>query len=103
MSLRCWGVNWIVFIAPSRQPHGSDHRGVPPLPPSAIVGSSGPARLYLGDAWPDGGVDTEAYLRQDLVEIRDSMLGLTRDQQGSVIFLDVLRELLQFKKVRIEG
>src|SRR3954451_1550371 len=46
MSFRCWGVNWIVFIAPPHHPHGSDHQGVPPLSPSAIVGSSGPARLY---------------------------------------------------------
>src|SRR3954464_12772584 len=30
MSCRCLGVNRIVFIAPSRQPHGSTHRGVSP-------------------------------------------------------------------------
>src|SRR3954466_3954842 len=47
MSFRCWGVNWIVFITPSHHPHGSDHQGVPPRSPSAIVGSSGLARLYL--------------------------------------------------------
>src|SRR4051794_30811276 len=46
MSFRCRGVNRIVFITPSHHPHGSDHQGVPPLSPSAIVGSSGPARLY---------------------------------------------------------
>src|SRR4051812_34513757 len=30
MSCRCLGVNRIVFIAPSRQPHGSTHRGLSP-------------------------------------------------------------------------
>src|SRR4051794_17536491 len=30
MSLRCRGVNWIVFITPSHHPHGFDLRGVPP-------------------------------------------------------------------------
>src|SRR3954454_19340087 len=47
MSRRCWGANRIVFITPSRYPHGSNHQGVPTLSPPAIVGSSGPARLYL--------------------------------------------------------
>src|SRR3954452_9145638 len=47
MSFRCWGVNRVVFITPSHHPYGSDHQGVPPLSPSAIVGSSGPARLYF--------------------------------------------------------
>src|SRR4051794_902507 len=46
MSFRCWGVNWIVFITSPHHPHGFDHRGVPPRSPWAIVGSSGPARLY---------------------------------------------------------
>src|SRR4051794_21915904 len=46
MSCRCWGVNRFVFITPSHHPHGSDHQGVPPISPSAIEGSSGPARLY---------------------------------------------------------
>src|SRR4051794_35360202 len=52
MSFRCWGVNWIAFITPSHHPHGSDHQGVPPLSPSAIVGSSGPARLYIRQSSP---------------------------------------------------
>src|SRR4051812_11133851 len=47
MSFRCWGVNRIVFITPSHHPHGSEHQGAPPLSPSAIVGNSGPARLYF--------------------------------------------------------
>src|SRR4051794_27340955 len=46
MSFRCWRVNRIVFIAPSRQPHGSTHQGVPPLLPTGIIGNSGLARLY---------------------------------------------------------
>jgi transposase len=46
MSFRCFGVNWIVFIAPSRHPHGSNHQGVPPWSPSGIIGSTGLARLY---------------------------------------------------------
>src|SRR3954454_8277076 len=46
MSFRCWAVNRIVFITPSRHPHGSDHQGVPPLSPSGIIGSTRPARLY---------------------------------------------------------
>src|SRR3954449_1523537 len=50
MSFRCRGVNWIVFITPSHHPHGSNQKGVPPLSPWAIVGSSGPARLYLCEA-----------------------------------------------------
>src|SRR3954454_16885901 len=32
MSLRCWGVNRIVFIPPPRRPHDSNHQGAPPRP-----------------------------------------------------------------------
>src|SRR4051812_9125653 len=46
MSFRCWGVNRIVFITPSRNPQGFNHQGVPPLSPAEIIGSSGLARLY---------------------------------------------------------
>src|SRR4051812_1277879 len=46
MSFRCWGVKWIVFITPSRNPQGFNHQGVPPLSPAAIIENSGLARLY---------------------------------------------------------
>ncbi|MCA1685679.1 MAG: hypothetical protein LC745_06765, partial [Planctomycetia bacterium] len=40
------GVNRTVFITLPRQLHGSNRQGIPAPSPSAIVGSTGPARLY---------------------------------------------------------
>src|SRR4051812_37546581 len=48
MSLRCWGVNRIVFIPPPRRPHDSNHQGAPPRP-------SGNCRKYwTGETIPQG-------------------------------------------------
>jgi hypothetical protein len=58
---------------------------------------------YLGDAWPGREAESRAYLEEDLPAMRDRMLGLAVQQQASVIFLETLRDLLDFKKVRFEG
>jgi hypothetical protein len=48
--------------------------------------------LYLG-------IPSHDYVALDLVAIRDQMLGLVREQQGAIIFMDTLRMLLAYKKV----
>jgi hypothetical protein len=58
--------------------------------------------LYLGDAWDDREAEVQAYVEGDLPATRDAMLGIARAQQAAVLFLDTLRELLAFGKVRLQ-
>ncbi len=57
---------------------------------------------FLGDAWPDWQAERDAFVA-GLMGLRDDMLAAVRDQQASEIFLDVLRTLVEFKEVRIQG
>jgi hypothetical protein len=42
-------------------------------------------------------------VEEDLVAVRDGMLGEAKEQQASEVFLRTLAELIQFNHVRVEG
>jgi hypothetical protein len=58
---------------------------------------------YLGDVWPDWKAEAKRFIDEDLMAIRDQMLGEVKDQQGSEVFLRTLADLIRFNHVRIEG
>jgi hypothetical protein len=58
---------------------------------------------YLGDVWDGWQAAVTKFLEEDLVAIRDSMLGEAKEQQASEVFLRTLAELIRFNHVRIEG
>ena len=53
--------------------------------------------------WPDWQAEAEQFLEEDLVAVRDRMLGEVRGQQESDIFLSTLRHLIDWERVRIDG
>jgi hypothetical protein len=58
---------------------------------------------YLGDVW-DGWQDAaRRFVDEELVTIRNAMLGEAKEQQASEVFLRTLAELIRFGHVRIEG
>ena len=58
---------------------------------------------YLGDIWEGWQEAKRKFVEEDLVAIRDGMLGEAKEQQASEVFLRTLAELIQYKHVRIEG
>jgi hypothetical protein len=58
---------------------------------------------YLGDVWEGWHEATRKFVEDDLVAIRDGMLGEAKEQQASEVFLRTLAELIQFNHVRVEG
>jgi hypothetical protein len=58
---------------------------------------------YLGDVWSDWQEAVRRFVEEDLVAIRDGMLGEAKEQQASEVFLRTLAELIRFNHVRIEG
>jgi hypothetical protein len=57
---------------------------------------------FMGDAWPSREAQVRDYVEQDLLAMRDQLLGIAREQQASEIFLNTLRTLLAYKKVRFQ-
>ena len=58
---------------------------------------------YLGDVWDGWQQATKKFVEEDLVAVRDGMLGEAKEQQASEVFLRTLGELIEFNHVRIEG
>ena len=58
---------------------------------------------YFGDVWGDWAVETKRFVEEDLLAIRDEMLGEVKEQQTSEIFLRTLADLIRFNHVRIDG
>jgi hypothetical protein len=58
---------------------------------------------YLGDVWDGWQEATRRFIEEDLVAIRDGMLGEAKEQQASDVFLRTLGDLIQFGRVRIEN
>jgi hypothetical protein len=56
---------------------------------------------YFADVIPAWEDLVEAYVHEDLIAVRDEMLGLVRRQQPSEVFLDELRDLLAIGRVRL--
>lgn len=58
---------------------------------------------YLGDVWPEANDRADHFVGVDLIALRDEMLASTREQQTSEVFLNCLAELIDNKRVTIEG
>jgi hypothetical protein len=58
---------------------------------------------YLGDVWGGWQEASKKFAEDDLVAIRDSMLGEAKEQQASEVFLRTLAELIRYNHVQIEG
>jgi hypothetical protein len=58
---------------------------------------------YLGDVWEGWREAARRFVEEDLVAIRDGMLGEAKEQQASEVFLRTLGELVRFDHVRIAG
>jgi hypothetical protein len=58
---------------------------------------------YLGDVWEGWKDAAEKFVGEDLVAVRDGMLGEAKGQQASEVFLRTLADLIRFNHVRIEG
>jgi hypothetical protein len=58
---------------------------------------------YLGDVWEGWQGAVKRFVEEELVAIRDAMLGEAKDQQASEVFLRTLAELVRFSHVRIDG
>src|SRR5262249_43505385 len=58
---------------------------------------------YLGDVWVGWKEESRKFIEEDLVAIRDGMLGEAKEQQASEVFLRTLAELIGYNHVRIDG
>ena len=58
---------------------------------------------YLGDVWDGWQEAVRKFVEEDLVAIRDGMLGEAKEQQVSEVFLRTLGDLVRCNHVRIEG
>jgi hypothetical protein len=56
---------------------------------------------YLGDVWEGWQEASRKFIEEDLVAIRDAMLGEAKEQQASEVFLRMLGDLIRFNHVRI--
>jgi hypothetical protein len=57
---------------------------------------------YLGDVWPGWQEAARKFIEEDLVAVRDGMLGEAKEQQASEVFLRTLGDLIRYNHVRIE-
>jgi hypothetical protein len=55
---------------------------------------------YLGGVWEGWQEAAKKFVEEDLVTIRDAMLGEAKEQQASEVFLRTLAELVRFSHVR---
>jgi hypothetical protein len=58
---------------------------------------------YLSDVWPNWRQEVKTFIGEDLIAVRDRMLGAVKEQQESEVFLDTLRELVEWGHVKITG
>lgn len=58
---------------------------------------------YLQADWPGWEDESRTYVEEDLVRIRDAMLGNVREQRPGEIFMATLQSLLAHQRVRITG
>lgn len=58
---------------------------------------------YLGDVWDGWQEAVKSFVVEDLVAIRDAMLGEAKEQQASEVFLRTLADLIRYGHVRIDG
>jgi hypothetical protein len=59
------------------------------------------AAEFLADVWSGAIQAVSAYLRQDLVTLRDDLLGDVRSEQDGDVFLGVLSDLIKYDAVKI--
>jgi hypothetical protein len=58
---------------------------------------------YLYDAWPDSEQAAADFALDDLAEMVREAAGAAEREQASVVFLEAVRELLDWGRVRLEG
>jgi hypothetical protein len=58
---------------------------------------------FLGDVWTEWREAARQFVEEDLVAIRDAMLGEAKEQQASEVFLRTLADLVRCSHVRVEG
>ncbi len=58
---------------------------------------------YLSDDWEGWQEAVRKFVEEDLIAVRDGMLGEAKEQQASEVFLRTLGDLIRFKHVRIDG
>jgi hypothetical protein len=58
---------------------------------------------YLGDVWPAWKEEAQQFTEQDLLTLRNNMLGEVREQQASEIFVATLAEQIRLGRVKVEG
>jgi hypothetical protein len=58
---------------------------------------------YFRDVWPGWEIAVERFLEEDLVAVRDGMLGAVREQQASEVFWSVLAALIHNGAVALGG
>ncbi len=57
---------------------------------------------YLGDVWEGWQKEARKFVEEDLMVIRDAMLGEAKEQQASEVFLRTLGDLIRHNHVRIK-
>jgi hypothetical protein len=58
---------------------------------------------YLGDVWPEAQSAAEEFATVDVAGMVAASVGAAADDQGSTVFLEALRALLHWGRIRLEG
>jgi hypothetical protein len=58
---------------------------------------------YLADVWPEAAQEAEVFAQVDVAEMVLASVGWAEEDQASSIFLETLRALLDWGRVRLEG
>ena len=58
---------------------------------------------YLGDVWPGAAAAAEEFATVDVAGMVAASVGAAEDDQGSTVFLEALRALLHWGRVRLES
>jgi hypothetical protein len=58
---------------------------------------------YMEEVWPEAMPEAEEFGRVDLAQMVAVSVGSAEEEQGSTIFLEALRALLDWGRVRFEG
>lgn len=59
--------------------------------------------FYLRDAWPGWKDAVRQFVTGDLIEVRDEMVGAVQEQDAAEVFWSVLKQLVEFKAVALDG
>jgi len=68
-----------------------------------LAAAFGQMAQYLADVWPAWESELNQFVNQDLIALRNEMLGCVREQQACEIFLATLCDLVESRHVAIDG